>query len=127
MRRERAEGLHVPVREKLWISDEPKRDVRMFVNDVCDDLIRQSLDHFRDTCCGDRVDLVTSYKSDLPWNVTNRFVDKCCYVRICWWCLTNNVYVRYYLQLCSIITNISCRGCCQLSQLSYIKTSCTAI
>jgi hypothetical protein len=125
VRCERAVGLHVPVREKLWPSDEPKRDVRIFVNDVCDDLIRQILDHFRDTCCEGRLDLVTSYKSDLPWNITNRFVDTCCYVRIRWWRLTNNAYLCYYLQLgglCLIITNISCRGCCQLSQLRYIKT-----
>ncbi len=125
MQLELAEWLHVPVREKLWLSDEPKRDVCNFVNDVCDDLIRQSLDHFRDTCYGDRIDLVTSYKFDLPRNITNRFVDTCCYLRICWWSFTNNVYVRHLLQsggLCSITTDISCSGCCQSSQLSDIKT-----
>jgi hypothetical protein len=125
LRRERAGWPHVPVREKLWLSDEPKRNVCNFVNDVCDDLIRQSLDHFRNTCCGDRIDLETSYKSDLPWDCATRFVDTCCYTRICCWSFKNNVYVCHLLQLgglCSITLDVSCSGCCQSSQLSDIKT-----
>jgi hypothetical protein len=125
MRRERAGWLHVPVREKLWQSDEPKRNVCNFVNDVCDDLIRQSLVHFRDICCGDRIVLDTSYKSELPRDFTTRFVDMCCYTRICCIRFENNFYACYLLQmgsLCQITLDISYSGCCQTRQLSDIET-----
>jgi hypothetical protein len=124
VRRERAEGLHVPVREKLWLSDEPKRNVCNFVNDICDNLIRQSLDHFRDTCCGDRIAPVTSYIFDLPRNDTTRFVNTCCYLMTREWNFTNSVYVYQLLHLRGkrLIANaVRCSGCRQTSQLSDIK------
>ncbi len=120
---ERAVGLHVPVREELWPSDEPKRDVCIFVTDVRDVLKRQILDNFRDICCAGRLDLATSGKSELRWNITNRFVYPHCYPRLRWLCSTNIAYLCCCRQsggLCLI--NIECcRGCCQLCQLRSIK------
>jgi hypothetical protein len=123
VRCERVTGLHVPVREELWLSDEPKRDVCIFVTDVRDVLKRQIMDHFRNICCAGRLDLSKSGKSDLQWNITNRFVYLHCYPQARWLCSTNIEYLRCCRQswwLC--LTNIECcRVCRQLCQLISIK------
>jgi hypothetical protein len=123
VRCERVIRLHVPVQEELWLSDEPKRDVCIFVTDVCDVLTRRIMDHFRNICCTGRSDPEKSGRSDLRWSITNRFVYLHCYPRLRWLCLTNIEYLRCRLQswwLC-LISIECCRSRCQLCQSSSTK------
>ncbi len=102
VRGERVSRLHVPVREELWLSDEPERDVYIFVTVVREVVKRQTMDHFRNICCAGSLDLAKSGRTDLRWNITNRFVYLHCYLQSCWLSLTKFAYLRCCRQLCRL-------------------------
>jgi hypothetical protein len=94
VRCERVIRLHVPVQKELWLSDEPKRDVCIFVTVLCDVLKRRIMDHFRNICCTGRSDLAKSGKSDLRWSITSRFVYIHCFPRLQCLYLTDIEHLR---------------------------------
>ncbi len=89
MRCERVTRLHVPVLKELWLSDEPKRNVCIFVTVECDILKRRTMVHFRYTCTC-RSDWAKSGNSELRWSISSRFV-----------------YIHFYTRMhCQYLTEI---------------------
>jgi hypothetical protein len=113
VRCERVIRLHVPVLKELWLSDEPKRNVCIFVTVLCDVLKRRTMVHFRNTCCTGRSDLAKSGKSELRWSISNRFVYIRCCTRIHCQYLTKTEH-RYFCRHTCLLCLISIEVVLQL-------------